>query len=182
MGWANSAGCWGHSGNGRKSGHDSLATMGGCKDTEGHIFTIGSENKGKVRDMIQTSTNQITKDMITTYIETKYGDDTVQERTGKEWAALQEPTYSQAILSRHAESLKKTKDCGNINLNSLWLESTTFNTKIVLVPRDCKLMIKKVGSSIRSCVVESSCMMKSKWSWWRTRRWCTAQQCMAKPS
>jgi hypothetical protein len=48
--------------------------VGACKDLEGHIFTIGSANKGKVGDMLRTSMEK-----MTTYISTKYGDEAAQE-------------------------------------------------------------------------------------------------------
>ncbi len=89
MGGANDSGCGGSSGNGRRSacgrggcGRTTLATVphkvleqGACKDGKGHIFTIGSGNKGKKeRDMLKTS-----KEKMATYIGTKYGDDAAQK-------------------------------------------------------------------------------------------------------
>ncbi len=43
------------------------------KDLKGHIFTIGSGNKGKDGNMLCTS-----KEKMATYIGTKYGDDTAK--------------------------------------------------------------------------------------------------------
>jgi hypothetical protein len=48
--------------------------VGACKDIEGHIFTIGSGNKGKDGEMLQTSMEK-----MTTYIGTKYGNEAAQE-------------------------------------------------------------------------------------------------------
>jgi hypothetical protein len=48
--------------------------VGACKDLEGHIFTIGSGNKGKDGDMLQTSMEK-----MTAYIGTKYGNEAAQE-------------------------------------------------------------------------------------------------------
>ena len=42
------------------------AEVGACKDLEGHIFTIGSGNKGKDGDMLRTSMEK-----MATYIGTK---------------------------------------------------------------------------------------------------------------
>ena len=42
--------------------------VGACKDLEGHIFTIGSANKGKDGDMPRTS-----KKKMAMYICTKFG-------------------------------------------------------------------------------------------------------------
>ncbi len=67
----------GHDGCGRNSGQGShgqggcgrgaIATVprkasevGACKDTEGHIFTIGSGNKGKDGNMLRTSVEEMT--------------------------------------------------------------------------------------------------------------------------
>jgi hypothetical protein len=43
--------------------------VGACKDLEGHIFTIGSGNKGKDWDMLRTSMEK-----MATYVSTKYGN------------------------------------------------------------------------------------------------------------
>jgi hypothetical protein len=49
--------------------------VGACKGLEGHIFTIGSGNKGKDGDMLRTSMEI----MATYYIGTKYGNEAAQE-------------------------------------------------------------------------------------------------------
>ncbi len=72
--------------------------LGACKDLKGHIFTIGSGNKGKDGNMRCTS-----KEMMATYNETKYGDDAAQEWTSKNCIVLAEPTNSLAIETRHTE-------------------------------------------------------------------------------
>ncbi len=76
-----------------------------CKDLEGHIFTIGSGNKGKDGDMLYTS-----KEKMATYIGTKYGDNAAQEWTIKKRIVLAEPTYSSAIETRHTESVRATRE------------------------------------------------------------------------
>jgi hypothetical protein len=48
--------------------------VGACKDLKGNVFTIGSGNKGKDGDMLCTS-----KEKLTLYIGTNYGDDACQE-------------------------------------------------------------------------------------------------------
>ncbi len=48
--------------------------VGACKELEGHIFTIGSDNKGKDGDMLRTSMQK-----MATYIGTKSGDEATQE-------------------------------------------------------------------------------------------------------
>ena len=82
MGQAKDTGCRGRGGNGGRNGRghggrgrSTLATMpckaseqGACKDLEGHIFTIGSGNKGKDKDMLQTLMEK-----MATYIGNKFG-------------------------------------------------------------------------------------------------------------
>jgi hypothetical protein len=101
MGRGNDAGRGGHgrtggqvaSGRGGR-GRNALATVpckaskqGACKDLEGHIFTIGSRNKGKDVEMLHTS-----KEKMATYIRTKYGEDAAQELTSETHTVVPEPT------------------------------------------------------------------------------------------
>ena len=91
-------GASGHGGCGRSASATvpcKASKQGACKDYEGHIFDIGSGNKG--RDVV-------------TYIGTKYGDNAAQEWTSEKRAILPKPAYSKAILNRHAERVKATKD------------------------------------------------------------------------
>ena len=119
MGRGNDAGHGGHGRTGGKGVNDrggcgrsasetvphKASEQGTCRDLEGHIFTIGSGNKGKDGDMLRTS-----KEKMATYIGTKYGDDADQKWTSKKRANLPEPNYSKAILDRHAERVQVTKD------------------------------------------------------------------------
>ena len=57
--------------------------LGACHDLKGHIFTIGSGNKGKDGDMLCTS-----KEKMAAYIGTKYGNNTAQEWTSKKGIVL----------------------------------------------------------------------------------------------
>jgi hypothetical protein len=61
--------------------------VGACKELEGHIFTIGSGNKGKDGDMMRT-----TIDKMATYIGTKFGDDAAQEWVSNKKTIMPEPT------------------------------------------------------------------------------------------
>ncbi len=112
--------------------------QGAYKDLEGHIFPIGSENKGKDGDMLRTS-----KEKMATYIGTKYGDDVAQEWSSKKCAVIPKPTYSKAILDRHAERVQATRDQVNIKLNSLQQESLAIDNEIKQAPTDRKLMTEK---------------------------------------
>ena len=55
-------------------GKRKTSEVGACKDLEGHIFAIGSGNKGKDGDMLRTSVEK-----MGTYIGTKFGDKATQE-------------------------------------------------------------------------------------------------------
>jgi len=77
-----------------------------CKDLEGHIFTIGSGNKGKDGDMLRTSMEK----KMATYIGTKYGDEAAQEWTSGKKITLSDPAYSQAIREMHAARVKVTRE------------------------------------------------------------------------
>ncbi len=86
---AGRVGCGGNSGRGGRGqkghGRGASATVprkasevGACKDLEGHIFSIGSGNKGKDGDMLRTSMEK-----MATYIGTKYGNEAAQEWTSE---------------------------------------------------------------------------------------------------
>jgi len=79
--------------------------IGACKDLEGHIFTIGSGNKGKDGDMLRTSMEK-----MAAYIGTKYGDEAAQEWTSGKKITLSEPAYSQVIRDRHVARVKAQSD------------------------------------------------------------------------
>ena len=84
---------------------------------EGHIFTIGSGNKGKDGDMLRTSMEK-----MATYIGTKFGDEAAQEWISGKKTVLQEPTHSQAIKDRHEARVKATKDHIQLKLRGLRAE------------------------------------------------------------
>ena len=119
MGRDTNAGCVGRRGNSERGsrgqggcGRGASATVprkasevGACKDLEGHVFTIGSGNKGKDGDMLQNS-----KEKMATYIGTKYGNEASQEWTSGKKITLSAPAYSQAIRDRHAARVKATRE------------------------------------------------------------------------
>jgi hypothetical protein len=88
--------------------------VGACKELEGHIFTIGSGNKGKDGDMLRTSMEK-----MTTYIGTKFGDEAAQEWISGKKIVPTEPTYSLAIKARHAARVKATKDRIDLRLRAI---------------------------------------------------------------
>jgi hypothetical protein len=62
------------------------AEVGACKDLEGHIFTIGSGNKGKNGNMLRTSMEKMAR-----YIGMKYHNKAAQEWTSGKKIVLLEP-------------------------------------------------------------------------------------------
>ena len=103
--------------------------VGACKDLEGHIFTIGSANKGKDGDMLRTSMEK-----MATYIGTKYGDEAAQEWTSGKKITLSEPAYSQAIQNRHAARVKATREQIELRLKSLRAEKAAIEAEITQAP------------------------------------------------
>jgi hypothetical protein len=76
--------------------------VGACKDLEQNVFTIGSGNKGKDDDLLRTPNEK-----LALYIGTNYGDDACQElQSEKQLVVLQEPTYPDSVLARHAVQKK----------------------------------------------------------------------------
>jgi hypothetical protein len=93
---------------------------------EGHIFTIGSGNKGKEDgDMLRTSMEK-----MSTYIGTKYGDEAAQVWISGKKIALAEPVYSQAIKDRHAARVKATKERIELKLRGLRAKKTAIQDEI----------------------------------------------------
>jgi hypothetical protein len=109
--------------------------VGACKDLEGHIFTIGSGNKGKDRNMLRTSMEK-----MATYIGTKYSNKAAQEWTSDKKIILQEPAYLQAILVRHAERVKATRERIQLRFKSLRAEKMAIKDKLISAPTNCGLL------------------------------------------
>jgi hypothetical protein len=109
--------------------------LGACKDLKGHIFTIGSGNKGKDEDMLCMS-----KKTMATYIGTKYGDNAAQEWTCKKCNVLAELTYSSAIETRHAERVRATREQLNCKMTRLIAEQNEIVKEIVTQPTNQDLM------------------------------------------
>jgi hypothetical protein len=80
---------------------------------------------------------------MATYIGTKYGDNAAQEWTSEKRVVLPKPTYSKAILDRHAERVQATRDQVNLKLSSLQQESLAIDDEIKQAPTDSKLMTEK---------------------------------------
>jgi hypothetical protein len=119
--------------------------VGACKDIEGHIFTIGSGNKGKDGDMLRTSMEK-----MATYIGTKYGDEAAQEWTSGKKFTLSEPAYSQAIRDRHVARVKATREQIELRLKSLRAEKTAIEAEIDQAPTNRGLLkeLREVDNQI----------------------------------
>ncbi len=159
------AGHGGCSGNGRRAGHgqggcgrganatilSKASEVGGCKDLEDHIFTIGSGNKGKDDDMLRTSMEK-----IGTYIGTKFGDEAAQEWISGKKIIPSEPAYSQAVLLRQAARVKATKDRIELKLKGLRTEKLAIQAEIMLAPTDWRLLkeMREVDDDIAKGEIE----------------------------
>jgi hypothetical protein len=68
---------------------------------------------------------------MATYIMTKFGGDAAQEWVSNKKTILPEPsTYSDAILARHAQRIKATKDRIELKLRGLVTEKTAIEAEI----------------------------------------------------
>ncbi len=77
---------------------------------------------------------------MATYIGTKYGNKAAQEWTSGKKIALLEPTYLQAILDRHVERVKATRDRLNLKLMSLKTENVAIPEEIKSDSTNCALL------------------------------------------
>ncbi len=109
--------------------------VGARKDLEGHIFTIGSANKGKDGDMLRTSMEK-----MATYIGNNYGNEAAQEWTSGKKITLSEPAYSQAIQNRHAARVKATREQIELRLKSPRAEKAAIEAEITQAPTDPGLL------------------------------------------
>jgi hypothetical protein len=87
---------------------------------------------------------------MATYIGMKYGNKAAQEWTSGKKIVLLEPTYLQAILVRHAERVKATRERIELRLKSLRAEKMAIEAKIISAPTDCGLFkeLHKVDDQI----------------------------------
>jgi hypothetical protein len=107
-----------------------------CKDLEGNVFTIGSGNKGKDGDMLRTP-----KEKLALYIGTNFGDDACQEWLSEKQLVLQEPTYPDSVLARHAVREKAViLDRVTIMVTSLKNQLNVIEAKLLLTPKDLSLL------------------------------------------
>ncbi len=77
---------------------------------------------------------------MATYIGTKYGNKAAQEWASGKIIVLLEPAYLQAILVRHAEKVKATREHIELRLKSLRADKTAIEAKIISAPTNCGLL------------------------------------------
>jgi hypothetical protein len=125
--------------------------VGACKDLKGHIYTIGSGNKGKDGDMLRTYMEK-----MATYIGTKYSNKAAQQWTRGKKIVLQKPVYLQAILIRHAERVKVTRERIQLRLKSLRAEKMAIEAELISAPTNCSLLkeLRKVDDQIAKGDIE----------------------------
>jgi hypothetical protein len=93
---------------------------------------------------------------MATYIRTKYGNKAAQEWTSGKKIVLIEPAYSQAILVRHAERVKATRERNELRLKSLRAEKTAIKAEIISAPTNCSLLkgLREVDNQIAKGDIE----------------------------
>jgi hypothetical protein len=109
--------------------------VGACKDLEQNVFTIGSGNKGKDGDLLRTS-----KEKLALFIGTNYGDDACQEWQSEKQLVLQEPTYPDSVLARHAVREKAVINRVTKMVTSLKKQLQVIEAKLLLTPKDLNLL------------------------------------------
>ncbi len=90
---------------------------------------------GKDGNMLRTSMEKMAK-----HIGTKYGNKAAQEWTSRKKIALLETTYLQAILDRHVERVKATRDRLSLKLTSLKTEKAAIAEEINADSTNCTLL------------------------------------------
>jgi hypothetical protein len=102
-----------------------------CKDLEQNVFTIGSGNKEKDGDLLCTS-----KEKLVLYIGTNYRDDACQEWQSEKQLVLQEPTYPDSVLARHAVQEKAVIKRVTKMVTSLEKQLAVIEAELLLTPKD----------------------------------------------
>jgi hypothetical protein len=93
------------------------------------VFTIGSGNKGKDGDLLRTP-----KEKLALYIGTNYGDDACQEWQSEKQLVLQEPTYPDSVLARHAVREKAVIEIDTKMVTSLEKQLQMIEAELLLTP------------------------------------------------
>jgi hypothetical protein len=147
------SGCRGQGGQGRGASGTvprNTSEVGAFKELEGHVFTIGSGNKGKDGDMLRTSMEK-----MATYIGTKFGDEAAQEWISGKRISPPEPAHSQAILDRHAARVKATKERIELKLKGLKSEMAEIEAEIqVASSRTLLRELREVDNQIAKCNIK----------------------------
>ncbi len=96
------------------------------------------------------------KEKMTMYTGTKYGDNVAQEWTSKKRIVLTEPAYSSAIETRHTERVRATREQLNCKMTSLTAEQNEILSKIATQPTNQDLMKEKgeIEDQILKCEID----------------------------
>ncbi len=93
---------------------------------------------------------------MATYIGTKYSNKAAQQWTRGKKIVLQKPVYLQAILIRHAERVKVTRERIQLRLKSLRAEKMAIEAELISAPTNCSLLkeLRKVDDQIAKGDIE----------------------------
>jgi hypothetical protein len=81
-----------------------------------------------------------TKEKLTLYLGTNYGDDACQEWLSEKQLVLQEPTYPDSVLVRHEVWEKAMIDRVTKMVTSLGKQLQVIKAKLLLTPKDLNLL------------------------------------------
>jgi hypothetical protein len=133
------AGRAGHGGSGRDRRVGSLPKQNEPNSLPCNLFAIRSGIKGKDGDMLCTS-----KGKLALYNGTSYGDDVCQEWLPEKQLVLQEPTYPDSVLARHAVQERAVIDRVPKMVTSLEKQLWVIVAELILTPNDLNLLKKQM--------------------------------------
>ncbi len=85
-----------------------------------------------------------TQGEIGLYIGTNYGDDACQDWLSEKQLVLQEPTYPDSVLARHAVREKVVIDRVTKMVTSLGKQLKVIEAKLLLTPKDLNLLNSRI--------------------------------------
>jgi hypothetical protein len=84
------------------------------------------------------------KEKLALYIGTNYGDDACQEWLSEKQLVLQEPTYPDSVLARHAVREKAAIDRVTKMVTSLEKQLQVIEAELLLTPKDLNLLKSQI--------------------------------------
>jgi hypothetical protein len=126
----------GSGGRGRSYAANKISTkkVGLCKDLEGNIFNYGTKTAANLM--------RTTQEKLIQYLGTKFGGDIANEIQNRTTVVIPPPTYSIAVMARHAA--RKTLVCGQQNnlLAANQAKKAIIMTRITTNPSNLDLPIE----------------------------------------